>query len=250
MNQANQVRLILLEEFVKAQTRNPNYSLRAYSKKIGIATSAISEIFSGKRPITPKSAEKILVALNKDTKEVGDLLTSINTEGPQKYTPIDVDSFQVISDWHHFAIVSMTETKDFQSSPKWIAERLGITPAAADDSIQKLLNLKILKRDEKTKKLSLTGENFEILPEVATPALKKANRQNLDLAKTAIEQIPVAERDFTALTLCFDPDRIEDARKMVKNFRRSFSRVMEAGHKKEVFKLCIQLFPLTKRCES
>jgi uncharacterized protein (TIGR02147 family) len=245
MNLSEKVRIILLEEFVKSQTRNPNYSMRAYSKKIGLAQPAISEMLSGKRGITKKSAEKILNGLDIDPEEAFKILSS-EDEPSIKFQPLDQDAFDIIANWHHYAILSLAETKDFKSSEEWIAERLGITTMAASEAIEKLLQCKMLTRDS-FGQLKPTGQSFEAISSVAKPALRKANRQNLELASVALEEVPLELRDFTAITLCLDPMRLEDARKMIKNFRRQFNRVMESGHKKEVYKLCVQLFPLSKR---
>lgn len=246
MNTSDKVRLILLEEFVKAQARNPHYSMRAFSQKIGVAQSAISEILSGKRPVTRKSAQKILQGLDKDPNEISAVVEDHENGTTQKYQPIDLSAFHVVSEWQYYAILSLAETKDFESSEKWIAQRLGISEKLASDSIETLLRLDMLERDKKTAKLKPTGQHFEAISAVATQALRKANRNNLEMAQQALEKVPLELRDFTGITLCFDPSRMEDARKMIKTFRRNFTRVMESGHKKEVYKLSIQLFPLTK----
>jgi len=244
MDQLERVRLILLEEFVKAQARNPNYSMRAYAKKIGIAQSAVSEILSGKRRITRKSAQRILVGLDKDQNEVEELINSNASGGTQKYSRIEIDTFQVISDWYHFAILSLAETKDFQSSASWIANRLGISERTAETAIETLLRLKMLAKDSQGHLLT-TNQQFEVSPHGASTAIRKANSQNIELI-TAAHDLPVSHRDFTAITLCFDPDQMDQARNMIRNFRRDFNKVMESGKKKEVYKLCVQLFPLTK----
>src|SRR5690606_7799835 len=153
----------------------------------------------------------------------------------------------LIADWYYYAILSLSETKDFQSDAGWIADRLGISERLASDAIERLVRLGLLGRDPQSKKLIHTGKQFEAISAVANPALKKACRQNLELAQKALEETQFEERDFTAITLCFDPSRMGEAKKMIKNFRRNFSRVMEQKEKKEVFKLSIQLFPLTKR---
>jgi uncharacterized protein (TIGR02147 family) len=158
-----------------------------------------------------------------------------------------MDSFHLIADWHHYAILSLAETSDFESTPQVIANRLGIPLKTATESIELLLRLDMLRRDPKTKKLSGTGEQFEAISSVANAALKKAARQDLDLAQTALDSTEFAERDFTAMTLCFDPNRTEEAKKLILNFRRSFCKVMESKNKKEVYRLNIQLFPLSKR---
>lgn len=240
------VKQILLEEFVKVQARNPNYSMRSYAKKIGVGQSTVSEVLSGKRPLTKKNAVRILRGLDRSPEEI---LTAFNDDtaaANPKYKSLDMDTFHIISSWHHYAILSLAETEDFQSSDAWIARRLGITKNQAAEAIEKLLRLNMLDRDPRTGNLKATGQQFEAISPVASPALRKANRQNLELASQALENIPVNERDFTAMTLCMDPNRIEEARKMIKNFRRNFNRVMDAGRKKEVYKLSVQLFPLSK----
>jgi uncharacterized protein (TIGR02147 family) len=239
------VKLILLEEYVKAQARNPNYSMRAYARKVGVSQAAISQILAGKRPLTKKSALTILKSLDKDPSEISEIISQ--DEGRvEKYRSIDMDSFKLISDWHYYAILSLVETKTFNSSAKWIAKRLGLSQLVAQEAIDRLVKLELLDQDKKSGQLRPTGIQFQAISLSANPALKKANRQNLELANAAIDDVDLEKRDFTAITLCFDPDRIDDARKMIQNFRRNFSRVMESGHKKDVYKLCIQLFPLTK----
>ncbi len=246
MFQADKVRGLLLEEFVKAQAKNPSYSMRAYAKKVGISQTAISEIFGGKRPITKKSAEKILSGLARSPEEVSNLLLGSDDSSLTSYKSLDMDTFHLISEWHYFAILSLAETKGFQSSAAWIAERLGLTEKIVRDALARLIRLGLIESDKKTGKIKPTGDQFAAISEVATSALKKANRQNLELIEEALESIPSEKRDFTAMTLCFDPDRMDEARKLIKNFRRSFAKVMEAGHKKEVYKICVQFFPLTR----
>jgi len=150
MNQPDQIRLILLEEFVKAQTKNPHYSMRAYSRKVGIAQSAISEILAGKRPITKRTAQKILEGLDKDPNQISNLLESTSQTTVQNYQSVDMDTFHVISDWHYYAILSLAETKDFQSSESWIAERLEISENEAINAVAKLVKLEMLEVDKKT----------------------------------------------------------------------------------------------------
>jgi plasmid maintenance system antidote protein VapI len=248
MFETEKVKIILLGEFARLQAKNPHYSMRAYSKKIGISQAAISEILAGKRNLTKKSAIKILEGLSRSPQEIKEILSGyLEEEQPATFKTLDMDSFYLISDWHYYAIMSLVHTRDFKSSPAWVASRLGISKKSASEALELLLRLDLLERDPKTKNLRATGERYEALSIVANPALRKANRQNLELATSALEEIEISKRDFTALTLCFDPERMDEARDLIKKFRRSFDKKMENGIKKEVYKLCIQLFPLTKR---
>lgn len=243
MNYAHQVKMALLEELTKARARNPSYSMRAFALRIGVNQSVISQVLSGKRPLTRKTAQRILEGLGQAPSTIHQTL-----EGPAEeksaYTSLGADSFQLVSEWYHYAILSLAETEGFRGTPKWVATRLGISPQTAKEALDRLLRLELLAH--KVGKVVATGKQLEAISAVPNVALRKANQENLSLAESALAAVPVELRDFTAITLCFDPDRIEDARAMIKAFRRSFDRAMEAGRKREVYKLCIQLFPLSK----
>ncbi len=144
MLQIDKIRLILLEEFIKAQAKNPSYSMRAYSKRIGVSQAAISEVLAGKRPLTKKTAQKILWGLDKSPNEISQLVETSEQPNVQKFKSLDMDTFHLISEWHYFAILSLTETKDFKSSPAWVAERLGLSKKVAEEALERLLRLGML----------------------------------------------------------------------------------------------------------
>lgn len=250
MIQADKVRFILLEEFVKSQTKNPHYSMRAYAARVGIGQSAISEILAGKRPITQKTAEKILHNLNINPQQIAEIVKRDENDAVDSFQQLDMDTFCLIADWYYYAILSLAETEDFDGSVRFICKRLSLSEKIATDAVERLIRLGMLKKNTKTGLILSTGQQFAALSKFANAALKKANRQNLELATEALDKIEHEHRDFTAITLCFDTRRMDDARKMIQNFRRQFCRVMETGHKKDVFKLCIQLFPLTNLGEN
>lgn len=242
MFEASKIQSLLMEELANAQAKNPRYSMRAYAKKVGVSQAAISQILSGKRAISKKSARRILSGLDRNPSEIERLLGGTAPE----FKSLDADSFHLIADWHYFAILSLAETRGFRSSPEWIASRLGISKKIAEGAIERLVRIGLLESDPKNGKLRATGDQFAAISSVATPALRKANRQNLELAERALEEIPLEARDFTAITICFDPAKIEEARNRIREFRRNFADAMESGAKKEVYKICIQLFPLTR----
>ncbi len=244
MTAEQNVRHILLKEFLDRQARNPQFSMRAYSKKVGVTQSAISEILSGKRKVTTKMGIKILGGLGLAPDVIENLINSLNGKSSTDVTfkALDIDTFHLISDWHYFALLSLSETCTFKNEAKWIAKRLNISESKANEAIERLTRLGFLKENGVA-----TGIQYQVDPGIATPALKKAHRQNLEIASNALETTKFEERDFTAITLCFDPDRMEEAKLLIKEFRKQFSDLMESDQKKEVYKLCVQLFPLTHK---
>jgi uncharacterized protein (TIGR02147 family) len=240
------IRKIMLEELSATQAKNPNFSMRAFAKKMGVAQSAVSEILSGKRDVTREYARRILAGLDRSPTEI-DQIVEPHSGHVEPYHSLDIDTFHLISDWYYYAILSVAETDGFKSCPNWIANRLGISVNTVKKAIDRLVRLGLINYDKKKKILKVTGEQYEAVSSVATVALKKASRQNLDLAQKALDETDFEERDFTAITLCFDPKNMLEAKKFIKSFRRRFCKAMESREKKEVYKLSIQLFPLTRR---
>lgn len=243
MNYEQQAKIILLEELTKARTKNPRHSMRAFAARLGVAQSVISQVLNSKRPLTKKTARRILAGLGKSPTEISQIIEESHA-GDSTYTPLDVDAFHLVADWYNYAILSLANTKGFRGNPAWVAKRLGINTPVAKSALDRLLRLNLLKKTGTT--VVATGNSYEAISPSANLALRKANQENLILAEKALAEVSVELRDFTAITLCFDPARIEEARRMIKAFRRNFDRLMEAGHKREVYKLCVQLFPLSK----
>lgn len=246
-----QMREILTSEFTRAKTYNPSFSLRAFARKTGLVPSALSEILAGKRRVTIKMAKRIFDRLSIEPDHAEEILQliknrnsklEINSEGPD-YMRVNMDHYHVISEWYYFAILSLAETENFRSEPKWIAKRLNINVQDALVALKRLERLQMLKRDGK--KLVTTGCQFETSSDILNLSLRKSHFQNLELAKRSLEVDDLQTRDFSSMTMAIDPGKLPEAKKMIKNFRRRFCAYLESGKKKEVYRICIQLIPLT-----
>ena len=49
------------------------------------------------------------------------------------------------------------------------------------------------------------------------------------------------------MTMTMDVHKMDEAKQLIKDFRRNFTQLMEEGEKKEVYKLCISFFPLSHK---
>jgi transcriptional regulator with XRE-family HTH domain len=56
---ATRLRTILEAEFARRRNLNPRYSLRAFARSVDIEHSTLSQLLSGKRPMTWKSIHRI-----------------------------------------------------------------------------------------------------------------------------------------------------------------------------------------------
>src|SRR5688500_8870619 len=93
----SKVKNLLMAEFVNAKARNPHFSMRAFSRRVGIPQSAISEILSGKRQITGKMAGKIVSGLNVSAAQL-EVFFGEQDDVRKPYKSVDMSTFAVISD--------------------------------------------------------------------------------------------------------------------------------------------------------
>src|SRR5581483_2789392 len=154
------------------------------------------------------------------------------------------DQFHVISEWYHFAILSLAETSDFRPDPQWIAGRLNIKVADAQAALARLERLRMIATDSHGA-MKPTGVKHQAPDEVRALATRKAHLQNLDLANRSLERDAVAERDFTAITMAIDVAKLPIAKRMIREFRDQLSKLLENDARSEVYKLCVQLIPVS-----
>lgn len=235
---------IITNEFSKRKAGNPSYSLRAYSNSLGIQASALSEILNGKRKLSKKMAAKALSGLNYSNLEVEKLV--FNSKSTNASEELSLEHFKVIADWYYFAILSLAELDNFKAKPEWIAERLNITKTQAKIAMNKLLKLGMLEADE-FNQIKPTYIQYKTPTDIANAALKKHTIESLELSKQSLIHDPLELRDFSTVTVAIDPEKIKSAKHLIQNFQKKIIKHFEGGKKSEVYKLSIQLFPLTRR---
>ena len=238
---------------VDSQVANPRFSLRALAKKLDLPVSTLSELRSGKRPISPKLAFKIAQYVTLTTSERETIDDFVNHQANRKdlvrlknraYTQLSSDQFSVIGDWVPFAILSLIKTKGFVNKPSWIAKRLGVSEAKVEQALNSLLRLELIRATSKGG-LERTKKNLTTTDDVASLAIRKAHIQNLELAQNAIQTVSVEDRDFTSITMAIKKSRLKEAKEIVRAFRDQLADFLTAKDADEVYRLSIQLFPMT-----
>jgi uncharacterized protein (TIGR02147 family) len=251
---------VLSEEFSKRIRKNARYSLRAFSKFLGIDPGQMSKILNRQTVLSVKSASKISEKLNLSPHEIHLFIASVGEEHTKHGVgdkaknlentlplsqEIELDSFNVISDVFHYAILELTfaDLKGQKQSPELFAKILGISEQKARDSIERLKNLGLLRQeaDKYVKSdTNLTTKNKD----VTTPAHKRHQKQTLDVANEAIDCVDIEKRLNMSMTMLIDANRVALARSLVQNFLDSLSQVLEQGQRSEVYQLNVALFPL------
>lgn len=241
-------RTILRDELDKRKQVNPSYSLRAFSRQLKISPAQLSQIISGKRTLTAKNAFRIAEVLNFSPTEKSLLVESTLQSGENKIDPgpieIQDEEFQLVSDWYHYAILSLSELPRHKADPRWIARQLGITPQEASDALARLVRLKII--EIKQGKMTQVMKPIRTTTDIPSAAIRRHHLQNLEKSKEMLESVPVEQREYSAITMAVAPKNLPKAKKMVTEFKRKLASLMENGEKQAVYTLAIQLFPVSK----
>ena len=244
--------LLLLNELTRRVGRNPRYSARAFAKSLGISHTLLSLILSRKRRVSKKLLKRVINTLSISAEEVRNLQAQNHANpfltedaGDVEYKQISLDTFNLLSDWQHYAILSLLELPHARLDPRWIARRLGISPLDARLAVERLKRLKFIDLvDGKWKQCTppLKVENTE-----ASVAAIRHHKQLLKKAEEALENADFKERDFSAMTFALDPKLIPIARKKIAAFRRRLVNELEMyGAPTEVYQLTVQIYPITK----
>jgi uncharacterized protein (TIGR02147 family) len=239
--------------------------MRDFARKLQLSPSSLSEVYSGRRKITRKLAGRIADRLQMDPAVSRPMLEDLpekerrirnpsakllKAQAPERTVDdriqLSSDQFSVIADWYCYGILSLAETRDFDSDPRWIAQRLGLRKRDVITAIERLVRLEMLIR-KKNGKLIPTGKTFTSTKDVSDPALRKHHAQGLELARQALEELPVLQRHLSSSTIAIDPDRLEEGKAMLVEMRKKVAQFLGGGSKREVYRLQVQLIPLSRK---
>lgn len=241
------------------------YSARAFSEKLGISTSFLSEIMSAKKNLSVDLAFKIAIKLNlteaesqyfcmlvqleqeKDPmfrEELSRRLADLNPK--RKSHDLSADLFRSISEWYHSAILELTYIAGLDLTAESAARALGITRNEADSAIERLLRLELLERDARGA-LRKSHNYVTSQSHVPNAALREFHRQFLEKAGVALTTNTPAERMSATDVVAFDSRQLEKVDRLSQEFSAAVMKLAEKAKTKDsVYALSVHFFPLNK----
>lgn len=232
-------RIRLQEEFSRRLRVNSRYSIRSFSKQLGLHSSTLSKILAGTRRLSEIKIEELGLKLGFNLsikKEISDL------------THIEHDAFTIISDWYHFAILDLTLLDDFKSNINWIAKKLDISTFEASSAVARLRRLGLLV--EESGRLKKSKAYFTNYTEGETSlAHKEYQRQVVNKALLAIDNCAQEKKDITSITIAADSKKIKLVKAKIKKFRHDLCAFLENGNRNTVYHFSLQLYPVTKETD-
>jgi uncharacterized protein (TIGR02147 family) len=151
--------------------------------------------------------------------------------------------------WYLPAIRELVTSRDFREDPKWIAEKLlpAIKPSEAKQALASLLKLGLIERDVESGGLRQTNAIVTTGPETRGVHIASYHAEMTKRALAAIDLVPNAERDLSALTLCMGKAGLAQVKQRIRALRRELLALSESQEERsEVVQINFQLFPLTR----
>lgn len=241
----DKIRKILQKELLKRKALNGNYSIRTFAKDLGIGKTTLSDVLNGRRSPSKKNLEIIIFSLAKSEKEYKELSADLENHLPQKrkiFKVIDEEDFEIISDWEYMAILNLVKIRDHIPTAQWVSNRLGIDLDRAETCIHNLIKFNYLEiKDHQFQRINKTPLSTKT--EIPAQAIKKHHSQSLHLAEDALYNVDVKMREFLSGNLAIDIKDMDEAKDMIFEFYRSFTKKYESQSADEVFKFNVQFFP-------
>lgn len=245
--------------------RVPGFSLRTFARQSNLSPSHLSRTLSGQKKLSASSAQQISSALRhspiekahflalieleraKDDQQRHQILKGLSRRGRDMPKLLSLETFRILSDWYHFAILALTNTRDFQADAGWIARRLRIKPLEARFALDRLLQLGLLRRTAKGSVETVDGTNVTTTDDTSAAAIKENHRQHLELAAEALKEIPLELREFNNITLSMNLRDMPEAKRRIREFVDQFNREMETKPAQEIFQLNLQFYLASHR---
>lgn len=262
-------REILRGEFQKRTARNPLYSMRAFSRDIGIPTSRISKIFNAKGGLSTEYAEKLGSKIGLEGESLSYFVDLVDMEHGRNYNDremakirlrkyqrnsegqtIDIDKFCEVADWYNLAIIELTQLQGFKRDSDWIAQSLKISERQAREALERLIRLGLLVEDDQGE-LRPTDVTLVMNPndDLIHDAIKRSHEGIIGIGRKALFDQSPKEREYLSYYVAIDKEKIPEIKQKLNQFFDQLVSELNPNlgpKKNRVYCLTTQFFNITE----
>ncbi|MGE3608749.1 MAG: TIGR02147 family protein [Bacteriovoracaceae bacterium] len=261
--------LFLRDHWLLKKKKNPSFSIRAWSKSLGITShSQLHQMIYGKRAIPKKYLSNLVKNLQlnngqveylealidiqkaKSEEEKSFYLNKILSKRKQlKVVFHEIEQFDLVKNPLHFFILEMFQLKNQNLTVDQIKEHLQFEYSTAEikRAIDTLLKLGIASKISENEYTKIPNNIFN-QSEVPNAAIREYHKNLADLTKVAIEKQDLNEREFNAVTFNIKKETLSEAKKAIREFREQFVDKFCAMESEgdQTYHLNVNFFAITK----
>jgi uncharacterized protein (TIGR02147 family) len=261
---------ILRRELKRKQRTQPQYSIRALARDLGVNSSYLSGVFNGKKPVPLQRVSEIAKRLEMDELAIITLKRAITinqvpasqrallSSPSEGLNPSSLDKLENVrqaskselklwSKWYYVAVLDLSTCDNFVSEVKWIARRLKIPLGDAAEAVDFLLQHKyFIEQNGQWTKADLHLR----LPAVASKEIvrnfhKQYMLKAIEVMQSQTTPEEYAKRLITGVVIASNAEKIKEAKNRLELALVEISQILLEGECTELYQLGAQLFPLT-----
>lgn len=247
------------------KAKNPRWSLGLWSRRLQIkGRGTLSNFIAGRR--VPKEEIVARIRLDLGLSEYEQIyfdalvVSSAKKQNPvvrrmarnllleeksgDRYKEIGESDFSLIADPLYLVLREAVKVRGFRADPAWISRRFrlfAVSPKRIEQALSSLVASGHLARE--AERLVQREPNFKTPIDSDSEALKAYYEASLELNRRAVREVPRERRHFNSVTLCCEPEQLEELKEMVHAFSRRLLERFDRPEGKIVYQLHTQLVP-------
>ena len=224
---------------------NGKYSLRSFSKDVGLSHTYLSLVFRNKRALPSKTLFSAIHRLGLDPKTFPLVQDSTMDLKKDSFARLEIVKFRLLTRWYHTALMELAEIRTFEFTEDNVAAYLGLQLNEVRTALASIRRLGLLNLENG--RWVKANSKLSIMSTISVEAIRTYHRQ---MISKAIEELfktdhsDFKRRDITGITMAINPRRVAGAKKRIAQFRRSLEAYLTRGNCTEIYQANIQLFPL------
>jgi uncharacterized protein (TIGR02147 family) len=256
-NRASAIWNLLWSEFERRKKKNSQYSLKSFSRDLGISYPHFTRFLKGDRGFSETTVAKICMALDvaaaDQHKLVAEAVSLWGRAESQKrrarvaaqkgaVKALNESEMNALSEWQAVAILECVGLPDFQGGESDIARRLGLQVKACKGWVAKLVQVGLLWKNIDGRLVRADGF-FQSTDGVSSAAVRTFHRNVIEQALKRLDSEPVRKRDLSTTVMAIAHDDFPRAQTLIREFADSLSARLP-NRKNAVYSLGIQLIRL------
>ena len=256
----------LNDEYHRRLARNTKYSIRAFSRDLGLRPNAFSDILNLRYGLSSAMAYSIAAKLKLNAEDAAYFVSLVEIKHGRSFATRNAAEVrlkkirnksglfdaskenhpELFSHWYQPAILEMITIFKGQLDEQLIAKTLNITPKQAEDGLKNLMTLGLVSLE----KSGLYSRRVDfVAAESPQPkaSIRSFHKQILQLAMSAVDEQPITSKKSISTTISFNSKNVGLARNDLDLIHDQFVEKFQTSNEADsIYAVSIQFIRLDK----